>query len=248
MPDPVEGGAAPPADAGRPLRVLAVEDSPLNLFLIECYLKGSQFQLETASNGALAVEKFQAGEYDIVLMDIQMPVMDGYTATRAIRDWEAEHRKRPTPILALTAHAFLEQQRKSFAAGCNAHLVKPILKPVLLEAIQAFTDPAPTEPACPSTGDRIPVKAPPGVEEAIPLFLETAREDLQNLEEALRQADYCRIRIIGHDLKGSGGGYGFDGASRIGKWIEEAAKRSDSEDVGRQIAALADYLARVEVV
>ena len=247
MPDPMQGTSAPPADAGGRIRVLAVEDSPLNLLLIQSYLKKPRYSLETAPNGAIAVAKFQSGEFDIVLMDVQMPVMDGYAATRAIRAWEAEHQKRPTPILALTAHAFPEQQRDSFAAGCDAHLVKPVPKDALLEAIQAFARQGVGTPR-PPRPERILVKAPPGVEEAVPLFLEMAREDLQNLQEALRKADYARIRFIGHDLKGSGGGYGFDGASAIGKLLEDSGQRSDGEEAGRQIVALRDYLDRVEVV
>ena len=248
MPDPVKSTSAPPADADGPIRILTVEDSPMNLFLIQSYLKKPRYSLETASNGAIAVEKFQSGDFDIVLMDVQMPVMDGYTATRTIRAWEAENRRRPTPILALTAHAFSEQQRESFAAGCNAHLVKPVPKDALLQAIQEFARPARVGTPSSRRPERILVKAPPGVEEAIPLFLEMAREDLENLAEALRKADYARIRFIGHDLKGSGGGYGFDGASAIGKLLEEAAKRADGEEAGRQIAALREYLDRVEVV
>jgi len=247
VPDPVQGTSAPPADAGGPIRILAVEDSRLNLFLIQSYLKAPRYSLETASNGAIAVEKFQSGEFDIVLMDVQMPVMDGYMATRTIRMWEAEHQKRPTPILALTAHAFAEQQLESFAAGCNAHLVKPVPKDALLEAIQMFARQGVGTPR-PPRPERILVKAPPGVEEAVPLFLEMAHEDLGNLAEALRKADFARIRFIGHDLKGSGGGYGFDGASAIGRLLEDAAKRSDGAEAGRQIAALREYLDRVEVV
>lgn len=243
MPDRAE-----PTTGGEPVRVLAVEDAPMNLLLIKSYLKGPPYVLETASNGAVAVEKFQRGEFDIVLMDVQMPVMDGLAATEVIRAWEQEHGKRPTPILALTAHAFPEQHRQSLAAGCNAHLVKPVSKSVLLEAIQTFISQARGSAPAPSQPEKILVKAPPGIEESVPLFLEMAREDLQNLEEALRKADFGRIRFIGHDLKGSGGGYGFDGVSTIGKLLEEAAKRSDPEESGRQIAALTDYLNRVEVV
>ena len=248
MPDPVESKLRPPTDDGEPIRVLAVEDAPMNLFLIKSYLKGPQYTLETASNGAAAVEKFQRGEFDIVLMDVQMPVMDGHAATQAIRAWEREHGKRPTPILALTAHAYVEQHRESLAAGCNAHIVKPVSKSVLLEAIQTFTSQARGNMPAPSAPERILVKAPAGVEEAVPLFLEMAREDLENLEEALRKADFGRIRFIGHDLKGSGGGYGFDGVSTIGKLLEDAAKRSDADEARRQVTALTDYLDRVEVV
>lgn len=244
MPDAVKS-----EPGGGPIRVLAVEDAPMNLFLIKSYLKGPPYILETASNGAVAVEKFRRGEFDIVLMDMQMPVMDGLAATETIRAWEREHGKRPTPILALTAHAFAEQHRQSRAAGCNAHLVKPVSKSVLLEAIGTFTAQAQGRtPAALSRPEKIRVQAPAGIEESVPLFLEMAREDLQNLEEALRNADFGRIRFIGHDLKGSGGGYGFDGVSTIGKLLEEAAKRSDPDEAGRQIAALTDYLDRVEVV
>ena len=248
MLDPADSKPLPPTDDGEPIRVLAVEDAPMNLFLIKSYLRGPRYSLETAANGAMAVEKFQRGEFDIVLMDVQMPVMDGHTATQTIRAWEREHGKRPTPILALTAYAFPEQHRESLAAGCNAHLVKPVSRSVLQEAIQTFTCQARGNLPAPSTPERILVKAPAGIEEAVPLFLEMAREDLQNLEEALRNADFGRIRFIGHDLKGSGGGYGFDGVSAIGKLLEDAAKRSDSDEAGRQIAALANYLGRVEVI
>lgn len=239
------------------MRILIAEDAPVNLMLIERYLKDPSFEIDTARDGAVAVEKFQSGEYDLVLMDLQMPVMDGYTATRNIRAWEAEHQKSPTPILALTAHAYKEEEQKSLAAGCNAHLIKPIRKPDLLEAIRRHTGgestsgestggesstPASTPPAT------IRVRPPAGIEEVIPLFLDITRKDLQNLCDALRAEDYTRIRFIGHDLKGSGGGYGFDEISTLGKSIEEAAKRSDGAEIGKHVSALADYLNRVEVV
>ena len=98
------------------------------------------------------------------------------------------------------------------------------------------------------TGWRDSPLSPAGIEEAIPLFLETTREDLENLACFLNEQDYSGIRYIGHDLKGSGGGYGFDPISEIGRTLEEAAKRSDRDEISRQIAALTDYLDRVDVV
>ncbi|HXJ39099.1 MAG TPA: response regulator [Bryobacteraceae bacterium] len=238
------------------MRILIAEDSPVNLMLIEKYLKDPVFELDTAGNGAVAFQKFQSGDYDLVLMDLQMPVMDGYAATRTMRAWEAEHQKRPTPILALTAHAFKEEQEKSLAAGCNAHLIKPIRKPDLLEAIRQHTgsqEPASLEVIGTSAvaalaPGAIRVRPPAGIEEAVPLFLDITRQDLQSLCEALRAQDYPKIRFIGHDLKGSGGGYGFEAISTLGRSIEEAAKRSDGEEIGKHVSALADYLERVEVV
>jgi two-component system, sensor histidine kinase and response regulator len=118
-----------------PLRILLVEDAENNRLLIRSYLKETPFVLDEARNGQIAVEKYRKNVYDLVLMDMQMPVMDGYTATREIRRWERETGSKPTPVLALTAHAFNDDIERSLNAGCSAHLIKPIRKAVLLEAI-----------------------------------------------------------------------------------------------------------------
>lgn len=126
---------APSVKNLKPLRVLLVEDAENNRMLIRSYLKKTPFVIEEAENGQIALDKFQSGIYDIILMDMQMPVMDGYTATKEIRKWEAQTGVRQTPVLALTAHVFKEDIEKSLNAGCNAHLTKPIRKEALLEAI-----------------------------------------------------------------------------------------------------------------
>jgi PAS domain S-box-containing protein len=117
------------------LRLLLVDDSPDNRLLVQAYLKTSPYQLDMAENGQVAVDKFKSGRYDLVLMDMQMPVMDGYTATRTIREWEKQQGLQPTPIVALTAFALKEEKEKSLEAGCDAHLTKPIKKTILLETI-----------------------------------------------------------------------------------------------------------------
>ena len=123
----------------RALQILLVEDNADNRLLIQAFLKKTPYQLDTAENGKIAVEKFKSGKYHLVLMDMQMPVMDGYTATRKIREWEEEQGVKPTPVLALTAHVIKEEQQKSLDAGCTAHLIKPIKKARLLEAIYEYT-------------------------------------------------------------------------------------------------------------
>lgn len=122
-----------------PLRILLVDDSEDNRFLVQAYLKNTNDQWDIAENGQIAVEKFQSNVYDIILMDVQMPVMDGYAATRKIRALEKEKKLKPTPVIAMTAHALKEDEQKSLDAGCDAHLTKPIRKPILLETIRKFT-------------------------------------------------------------------------------------------------------------
>ena len=124
------------------LRILLVEDLEDNSDVIRLFLKDTSWQLELAVNGAVAVQKFQTETYDLVLMDMQMPVMDGFQATTAMRRWEREQGRIPTPILALTANAFKEESDKCLDIGCTAHMPKPIKKKSLLDAIAHYASPS----------------------------------------------------------------------------------------------------------
>jgi CheY-like chemotaxis protein len=141
-PQPPEHPAQQPEETetapDRSLKILLVDDSEDNRLLVSSFLKKLPYQVDQAENGALALEKFQHNDYDLVLMDVQMPVMDGYTASREIRQWEQQQGRSATPIIALTAFAQQDDAQKSLAAGCDAHLTKPIKKTVLLEAIDRF--------------------------------------------------------------------------------------------------------------
>ncbi|MCX5849314.1 MAG: PAS domain S-box protein [Deltaproteobacteria bacterium] len=134
-----------PAEDSRPLHILLVEDSEDNRFLVQAFLKNTNYLIDTAENGQIAVEKFLSNTYDLILMDVQMPVMDGYTATREIRRLEREKKRKPTPIVALTAHALKEDMEKSLQSGCDSHLTKPIRKPILLETIRKFATSSPVK-------------------------------------------------------------------------------------------------------
>jgi CheY-like chemotaxis protein len=119
----------------RPLRVLLADDSPDNRTLIRAYLRSTPYSLEEAENGQTAFDRFIEGNYDVVLMDIQMPVLDGYTAVRMIRQWEEQHHRKRTPIVALTASAHGDAVRRASDAGCDLHVSKPVKKATLFEAI-----------------------------------------------------------------------------------------------------------------
>ncbi len=122
-----------------PKHILLVEDNPDNRMLIKAYIKKTPHSLDEAENGSIAVEMFKQNDYDLVFMDVQMPVMDGHEATRLIREWEKANDKNRTKIISLTAHAIREEIDKCMAAGCDSHLSKPIKKATLLHAIEALS-------------------------------------------------------------------------------------------------------------
>ena len=129
--------APTPSSEVRALRILLVEDSPDNQVLVRSYLKQTPYRLDIADHGAIGLELFKNGYYDLILMDMQMPVMDGYEATQAIRAWEREHDLLPTQVIALTALALKEDGVRILEAGCNAHMTKPIKKHTLMGVLQA---------------------------------------------------------------------------------------------------------------
>lgn len=120
------------------LHVLLVEDNQDNRLLIQSYLKKTSFRLDAALNGLEAFEKMKHRGYDIVLMDLHMPVMDGYESARKMREWEKQEKREPSLILALSASALPEEVSKSMKAGCDQHLSKPIKKEVLLKILNDY--------------------------------------------------------------------------------------------------------------
>ena len=121
-------------------KILLVEDNALNLEIAEEILQEVGFTVDTANDGDIAVEKLKdakEGQYDLVLMDVQMPRLDGYTATKEIRTLDNPFAAN-IPIIAMTANAFEEDKRKSFEAGMNGHLSKPIEIPKLMEILASI--------------------------------------------------------------------------------------------------------------
>jgi CheY-like chemotaxis protein len=120
--------------AGLP-RVLLVDDSLENRELMRLLLSRLPLLLDEANNGREAVDLFERHEYALILMDIQMPIMDGYTATRMMRRIEEHCAGRRTPIVALTAHVYEADIRRCKEAGCDDHIAKPFKKKVLLQCL-----------------------------------------------------------------------------------------------------------------
>ncbi len=121
------------------IRILVVDDSLDNRLLIQGYLRREPHQVDFAENGRVAVDKFVAQPYDLVFMDMQMPELDGLDATRMIRGWEKKHGMRPSSIIALTASVFDDDVKRALAAGCSAHIGKPLTKQVMLDAIHTVS-------------------------------------------------------------------------------------------------------------
>ena len=121
--------------------MLLADDHATNQVVIRMMLE--QFGVETVSveNGVEAVEAFTGGDFDVILMDMQMPVMDGLEATRKIRDLEMRSPRRRTPVIMLTANALPEHREASRAAGADGHLTKPIVVADLLAALNAVLAP-----------------------------------------------------------------------------------------------------------
>jgi CheY-like chemotaxis protein len=218
-------------------RILLADDSEDIRALVAAYLEHTPHHVEIAADGQAAVEKFCAGHFDLVLMDIQMPVMDGYAAARAIRQWEAERGVARSTILALTGGAWEEDAQDIGEPVCDAQLSKPFRMQTFLAAIEEHLH----------ARDVVRVSLSPGIERLVPEYLEGRKAEVGILESALAGDDYETIRVLGHHLKGSGTPYGFAALSQIGKGLESAAGNRSPEEVRRQIAALGDYLARVKV-
>ncbi len=130
--------AEPAGDAlrDRPLRVLLAEDHPTNQRVVQLILASTGADLTIVADGRQALEAFAAAPYDVVLMDMQMPVMDGLAATRAIRELEAARGLDPTPVVMLSANAMTEHREEARAAGADLHVSKPITAESLLAGIE----------------------------------------------------------------------------------------------------------------
>ena len=211
------GSAAQAPDPVEPRRrvrvgahVLLVEDNAINQEVARELLEGAGLMVDVAANGAEAVDKVSRSHYDVVLMDMQMPVLDGVEATRRIRATDAG---RMLPILAMTANAFEEDRRRCEEVGMNGHLVKPV-DPERLFAALAHWIPegehavaSPLTPEAPAVIDReVGLRAlggdAEGYRQVLDMFLKNHCGDVDRLSRAIKDGDRPFAERVAHTLKG----------------------------------------------
>jgi signal transduction histidine kinase/CheY-like chemotaxis protein/HPt (histidine-containing phosphotransfer) domain-containing protein len=242
-----------PADglSGPDVCILVVEDVSSNRELVAALLESFPWQLDFASNGDEAVRLASANDYDLILMDVQMPGMDGYEATRKIRAAELARGRRRVPIVAFTAHAMAGAAARSLEAGCDGHLTKPVTRTGLVNAIfqharrpRVSLAPPPSARAAAPTAPLETAAGPVDstVAALIPRFLESCRSRLAEVNEALGRQDLQLIRSHGHTLRGSGGAFGFDAISEVGARLEDAALAGDLGKLKTEVIALQHVL------
>ncbi len=244
---PPEAGAdeqEPARRLDRPLQILLVEDAQDNHMVVEAYLEGVPHTLDWVTDGEAGVRQFKTAHYDLVLMDMHMPRLDGFAATRQIRRFEAEGGLVETPIIALTADALVESVEKSLAAGCTAHLAKPMRRRQFQEMVWRFTQGASDTVRLPE-----PTRAR-GKDFAQHLgalserFLDNRVRDLEVLRQALTRGELADIERLGHNMKGSGRCYGFERITEIGRELELAAATKDHAAMQVAIDQLAVFVAQ----
>jgi CheY-like chemotaxis protein/anti-sigma regulatory factor (Ser/Thr protein kinase) len=231
------------------LQILLAEDSPDNCIITMAYLEDTPYQVEIAETGAIACEKFTAGHYDLVLMDRQMPVMDGLTATRTIRAWEQANDRPPTPIIALTASALKADREMCLGAGCTAFLTKPIKQEVLLQAIREHSIVAPSSAKEESSRmDPIILRVKSKSADRIPAYLQNCKQNVIVMLDALDRVDFETVTSLGHQMRGSGAMFGFQAITNIGGALQQAAESADTDASRKWVGELSNYLDGVETI
>jgi response regulator RpfG family c-di-GMP phosphodiesterase len=169
--------------------------------------------------------------------------MDGLTATRAIREWEGANGKPPTPIIALTAAALKGDREKCLAAGCTAFLTKPIKQEVLLQAIKENSG-----VALASAGEEAPIvlRVRTSLADRAPAYLQNCRQNVIVMLDALDRVDFETVASLGHQMRGSGGAYGFQPITDICTALQEAGEIADADVSRKWVGELSNYLDRID--
>lgn len=199
-----------------PPEILVVEDNDLNRKIVSQMLLNFGFQVREAINGLECLKILQDHHFDLILMDMQMPIMDGYEATRFIRDMESQ---KSIPIIAMTAHALTGDREKCLAAGCTSYIAKPFKTDELIQEICRHLNESTHQPVKSQSGMHQHL-----IEQLMPEFLEQLDELIMDLEQALQRQDTAQIASLSHDIKGTAGMYGYMTIAHTASLIEKAAR------------------------
>jgi CheY-like chemotaxis protein len=248
--------ASPPPGDGRPARVLLAEDNLVNRRLVTAILEKYGHVVDTVDDGRTAVEAVCTGEYDLVLMDLQMPEMDGLEATAAIRSAELGS-GRHLPIVALTAHAMKGDREACLAAGMDAYLAKPIRAPELLGTIEQLIGvrtQAPGEAADAGEPPLDPEDILARVEgdrellgEIIGIFRAEAPHMLNDLERQLDAQDAQGVARVAHTLRGSVASFGARQAAQAAHTLELMGRDGELGPARTQFVRLRREVRRLDL-
>jgi len=235
------------------LRILLAEDSVINRAVATGILEKQGHTLSHAENGIEAVEAVLNGNFDLVLMDVQMPEMDGLDATRRIREAEGE-RGRHTPIIAMTAHAMAGDRERCLEAGMDGYLSKPVKKDDLLNAVRDFAPNLGERRTANKTKSEVVTTSQTissrrellsefdGDEElmqrVIDLFTENTPEVLSTIRESIARRDATGLERAAHKLLSSLGTFGGKAAREFALSLEEQGRRGNFEGVEEKFANL----------
>lgn len=231
------------ADCQRSLRVLLVDDYEPNRQLLRALLRRLPCIIDEAADGTAAVGCYQAGSYDLIVMDVEMPGMDGHAAATAIRQWERQQGRMATPIVALSANDSTEDVAASLAAGCTAHLSKPVNRRDLADTVSHLLGAA---AAALTRAPRATVARE--LQTLVPKFLSEVSAACTTTATAIANGDWSTVRSLAHQLKGAGGTYGFDPITTAGECLGQAGRAADAVAATRALHQLTAYLQSVEVI
>jgi CheY-like chemotaxis protein/nitrogen-specific signal transduction histidine kinase/HPt (histidine-containing phosphotransfer) domain-containing protein len=226
--------------------ILVVDDAADNRMVLRRYLSGAQFRHVEASSGDEALKKLAAGRVSLILLDMRMPGLSGPETAALIR---AMPGGAEVPIIAFTASdAGGEEERLARQAGCDAFLTKPVSREKLIEAIvRQLKLPAPeastVRVASAPLGETVVVDDE--IADYVPQYLQVRRNDAIQLHSLVAWSDFEAIRTLGHNLKGTGGSFGFPELTNIGAEIEAAAGKADSGQLARLANRLERYVLSV---
>jgi CheY-like chemotaxis protein/HPt (histidine-containing phosphotransfer) domain-containing protein len=230
--------------------LLLVEDNEVNRLVTSEQLWALGYQVDAALDGAQALAAIARRRYGAVLMDCQMPVMDGYAAARAIRAQEREGER--LPIIALTAHALAGEREKVLAAGMDDYLTKPVRPEVLRQALERVVtrgrEHSTDAPAAPTARavDAVELDAQvPRSREVIELFLTLVPRQIAELERAITSGDAGGARAHAHTLKGSALSLGARSLASSASELQRLAERAALSEAAAKLGELNTRFAHV---